>query len=401
MIDYEIYVKKPDGTRVAPLAMNETELDVTLKQNDASLMTLTLDCCDYNFDDFPIDTRLEICCTCDCGANSFLLGDQPFFVERREMCEQDGTCTFKITATSATGLLARRIIPYPSDSAKGKADNEKADDLLKRLFRQNGGDPAQTGNYNAATDPTRDWSSCISTCADTGAAPVYSGSFGGQNLLQAMKTIAEAADAKGTKLYFAITQPGGCCSTQLQFCTWTVQQGDDNGVILSTDNDSIGNYCMSEDYRSTANRVYASGEAGTYAIADDTNLATTLAGDCFALRESSTSASNTTGGTAPLDAAKAELTRLGKPLQFDGAATESSGSQFGCNYNWGDKVTVHANGQTFQTNIDTLHFNQRGGIQTIEPGLSTSASRSGTGAAGIAKQLKDLQREIDRLKSLI
>jgi len=401
MLDYEVFVKRPNGDRIGPLAMNETELDVTLKTNDQGLLTLTLDCCSFNFSDFPIDTRLEVCCTCDCNATTFMLGNAPFFVERREKCESDGTCVLKITATSATGLLARRIIPYPSDQPKGKADNEKADDLLKRLFRENGGDAAQTGNYNAATDATRSWASCISVCPDTGLAPLVSAGFGGQNLLQVMKSIAEMSDAKGTKLYFGIFQPGGCCTDTLQFCTWIDQLGEDNGVILSTDNDTIGNYCISEDFRSTANRVYASGESGVYAIASDANLATTLANDCFALRESATSASNTTGTNAPQDAANAELVRLGKPLQFDGVAGEGDNFRFGCDYNWGDHVKVVSDGYEFETNIDSLHFNQRGMVQTVEPGLSTSASRNGTGAAGVARKLKDLEREIDRLKSML
>ena len=87
MLDYEVFVKRPNGDRIGPLAMNETELDVTLKTNDQGLLTLTLDCCSFNFSDFPIDTRLEVCCTCDCNATTFMLGNAPFFVERREKCE--------------------------------------------------------------------------------------------------------------------------------------------------------------------------------------------------------------------------------------------------------------------------------------------------------------------------
>ena len=383
MLDYEVFVKRPNGDRIGPLAMNETELDVTLKTNDQGLLTLTLDCCSFNFSDFPIDTRLEVCCTCDCNATTFMLGNAPFFVERREKCESDGTCVLKITATSATGLLARRIIPYPSDQPKGKADNEKADDLLKRLFRENGGDAAQTGNYNAATDATRSWASCISVCPDTGLAPLVSAGFGGQNLLQVMKSIAEMSDAKGTKLYFGIFQPGGCCTDTLQFCTWIDQLGEDNGVILSTDNDTIGNYCISEDFRNTANRVYASGESGVYAIASDANLATTLADDCFALRESSTSASNTTGTNAPQDAANAELVRLGKPLQFDGVAGEGDNFRFGCDYNWGDHVKVVSDGYEFETNIDSLHLTSGEWCRPLSLGYQPQQAETAPGRLGL------------------
>ena len=116
MLDYEIFIRQPSGTRVGPLNNVEIELDAVLKANDAGVVTLTLPCCpDYDFDDFAIDTRLEICATCDCNI-TFPLGFTPWFVERREICEDaNGGCAIKLTCTSATGLLARRKVAYSQD----------------------------------------------------------------------------------------------------------------------------------------------------------------------------------------------------------------------------------------------------------------------------------------------
>lgn len=399
MIDYEVYLKKPSGERIGPL-VDETNLDVTLNTNAAGTLTMSLDCCSYTVDDFPDDTRIEICCICNCNGDSFLLGKAPFFIERAEKCDSDGTCTIKITAVSATGLLARRVIPYSSESAKGKADNEPADNLIKRLFRENGGVAASTGNYNQATDPNRYWGGCISVCANTSQAPGYTGTFGGQNLLTVMQNIASASEAKdGKKLYFGIFQPGGCCTDALEFCTWVDTIGKDTGVTVSADNDTVGNYCISRDAKQTINRVYASGKDNAYAIASDPDLTATLVDDCFALRESTTSATNDTG-TGLQDAANAELKRQNKPFQFDGDLTDSDGFQMGCDWNWGDTVNVYADGYTFTSNIDTLRFTQNQGLQTISASLSTSNTKSSVGVASIVNRLKELQREIDRLKSL-
>lgn len=397
MIDYEIYTLTPAGASIGPILANETELDVQLRNNDTSVLTLIVQCCDgYTFDDFPIDTRLLVCCTCDC-ATSFLLGKTPFFVERREQMEDaNGNCNIKLTCGSATGLLARRLVAYDQANAKGKATDEFADDLLKRIFNENGGNASQTGNFNAATDSLRDWSAYISCAANASLAPKITQTFGGQTLLAAMQAVAQASEAKGTKLYFAIEQDS-CDTTGLQFRTYIGQPGTVRNITVSPDNESVGSYAISEDYRGSSNRAYGVNGNNAVSISDDPSLAAIIAANPFALHEVTVSTSGTDANSGS-DAANGERVRLSKVLSVDGILTEYA-IKMGCDWLPGDKLTVFVEGYTFDAVIENVHISSKAGQITIEPSLSSNSRVVATGVAGLVAQVKELQRQVAKLKA--
>lgn len=396
MIDYEISYKDAQGNLKSILNNDEIELDITLKTNDASAMTLTLPCCpNYSFDSFPIDSRLEICASCDCQ-DSFLVGQSPFFVERREMCEDaSGNCAIKLTCTNATGLLSRRIVAYKQDAAnQGTATDVFADDLIKQIFRQNGGDPSVTGNYSVSVDPARDWSSVISTEANESAAPKVTQTYGGQTLLAAMQAIAQESENKGTRLFFGIYQDE-CCTGKLEFRTSINQPGQVRDMIASPDNESLGAYCISEDVRNSGNRVYTTDGNNAVSITDSANLATTLASDPFGLHEVTTSTTGTAANSGS-SAGEAELARLSKVLSINGSMTDYV-TKFGCDYNFGDRIKAVIDGYEFDVVIDSLHLNSSKGQITIEPTLSSQSAKSASGIGALVQQVKNLQAQLAKL----
>lgn len=402
MIDYEIARFSPTGTRLAPISGNETNIDITLKSNDVSLLTIQIGCCDLGFDDVSIGQRWVICASCDCGS-SFLFGDTPFFVVRREMCDDENGCSVKIVAESANTILQRRKVAYDAQDAagnanpKGQATNEIADNLIKRIFRENGGVAAQTGYYNVAVDATRSIEAYISTEADESLAPLATYQFAGQDLLSAMRSIADISAGKGTPLYFGIYQDS-CDSTALQFRTATNYPGTDRTVIISPDNETIGAYCLSEDNRNSANRIYVTDGNQAITVSDDPTLAAILAADPFALREASASTSSTEPN-AGTDLGKAELARLAKVFSLDGTIREGKSFRYGCDYFFGDRITAVAEGYTFSVVVDTLHFQQNGNVQIIEPSFSSqqSAINQGMGARSLYARVKSLERQLARV----
>lgn len=407
MIDYEIGRFSPTGVRLAPIPGNEVNLDLTLKANDISLLTMVSPCCEnLGFDDLIIGQRLSLCASCDCGS-SFVFGDTPFFVVRREMCDDENGCSVKIVAESANTILQRRKVAYDAtDGAgnanpKGQATNERADDLIKRIFRQNGGVAAQTGYYGVAVDPTRSIEAYISTEADEALAPLATYQFSGQDLLSAMRSIADISAGKGTPLYFGIYQDS-CDSTALQFRTSIDYFGTDRNVIISPDNETIGSYCMSEDIRNSANRIYVTDGNQAITVSEDPLLAASLLIDPFTLRESSASTSSTEANAAT-DLGKAELERLSKVFSLDGTLREGKRFRYGCDYFFGDRVTAFAEGYTFSVVVDTLHFQQNGNVQVIEPSFSSqqSAINQGTGPRSLYARIKNLERQLARITARV
>lgn len=406
MIDYEISRRTPLGVNLAPVAGSETNLDLTLKANDVSLLTLVLPCCDYSFDDFKIGYRLGLCASCDCGS-SFLFGDTPFVVVRREICDDETGCNVKISAESANCILPRRKVAYNATDTNGNVDprgqatDEAADNLVKRIFRQNGGDPAQTGNYTVAVDPIRSLSPYITVEADETLAPLATYQFAGQDLLSAMRSIADISAGKGTNLYFGIYQDS-CDSTALQFRTAVNYFGTDRTVIISPDNETLGNYCISEDQRNYANRIYVTDGNQAITISDDPTLAAQIAADPFALREASASTAGIDANSGP-DMGKAELSRLSKIFSLDGSIREVGSFSYGCDYFFGDRINVVAEGYSFSVVVDTLHFQQANGTQLLEPSFSSqyNSASVGTGQRAVLARIKNLERTLARIAAKV
>lgn len=401
MIDFEFGRRNALGTVLSPLPGDETLFDITLKTNDVSLMTLTLPACDYSFSSFSLGERWSICASCDCGTN-FLFGDTCFLLSRRELCDDDSGFNLKLTFESINSLLQWRKVAYNTTDANGnpipqaQATNELADNLIKRIFRQNGGVAAQTGSYNLAIDPIRDLSAYITTEVDESLAPQATYTFGGQDLLSAMKSIADISNGKGTPLYFGIYQPS-CASTALEFRTAVGQPGTARTIIVSPDNETMGNYCISEDNRNSANRIYVTDGNSAITVSDDPTLAAILAANPFALKESSASTAGTDPNSGP-DLGSAELSRLSKIMSLDGMLKEGKSFKFGCDFFFGDRINAYAEGYNFSVVVDTLHFQQAAGFQLIEPSFSSQNSiNSGSGQRALLARVKNLERSLARV----
>ena len=159
---------------------------------------------------------------------------------------------------------------------------------------------------------------------------------------------------------------------------------------------------MSEDIRNSANRIYVTDGNQAITVSEDPLLAASLLIDPFTLRESSASTSSTEANAAT-DLGKAELERLSKVFSLDGTLREGKRFRYGCDYFFGDRVTAFAEGYTFSVVVDTLHFQQNGNVQVIEPSFSSqqSAINQGTGPRSLYARIKNLERQLARITARV
>lgn len=416
---YEISIREPNGELVT-IIDNEISLDVSLRVNDVGTLTLNLPCCDksgteHMVTDWGRDYRIEVCVQCDCSpATQFMLGETPFFIRKIEKCQKAGKCSFNIQAYSALDIMRRRLVPYLPKSNEAKGAGDAADQRIIRLFEETAGSRAghyliqNTGNHDPVREAIYDAGLIDFDNAGPFCGQAYQGKFGGKTALSAMQDMATASEAKGTPVYFGIVQDA-CGDTMLHFearCDYWGTDRTGTGKPVSSETETVGDHCISFDYSREVNRVYTQGgddadDETNYSVSNGPDLAAILADDPFALVEKFISDKSWETPDERTDQAQTEFGRV-QILQFSGTLTDRPGYRFGCDWNFGDKVTVADDGLVFDAIISGLHFSSSNGVATVNADL-TAGQKSGS-MSGIARMLQDLksmQDEIIHLRQLV
>lgn len=355
---YFIEVADPFGVKVAQVD-SFLSLELARTVNDVGVLTLDMDP-DTDVSPFRLDGRLGV--WRKGAAGGFLLQtDTVWFVRQwRRVMYATGERVLRVTAYSASDLLARRIVAYPAGSATAsKTDN--ADDMMKAIVRENLG--------ASATDTDRSWASYLTVQSDNGAASSMSKAFSRRNVLTVLQEIAETSAEAGEPLYFDVAAPaqGG-----LEFRTYIGQRGVDRTLssstplVISPELGTIAGGELFTDYASEVTVVYAAGQGDKEAreVAEVEDIARSGAspfGRIEALRDArqnATGASLTAEGNAYL--------RANRPRRvFTAALVDTPQVRYGLEWHWGDKVTAQFEGQTFDCHIDTLRLSVAGGKETI------------------------------------
>jgi hypothetical protein len=359
---YFVEVSDPFGVKLAQVD-SFLALDFVRPVNDVGVLTLDLDP-NTNTAPFRLDARLGVWRQGPAGG--FLLQTETVWFVRqwRRVMYTSGERVLRITAYSASDLLARRIIAYAAGSAQAsKTDN--ADDMMKAIVRENLG--------ASATDTDRRWSSYLTVQSDSASASSMSKAFSRRNVLTTLQEIGETSAEAGEPLYFDIMvpTPGG-----LEFRTYTGQRGTDRTLtgaaplVISPELGTISGGELFEDYASEYTVVYAAGQGEkdyreVSEVEDTARSGASPFGRIEALRDArhgATGASLTAEGNAYL--------RASRPKRiFTAALVDTPQVRYGLEWHWGDKVTAQFEGKTFDCHIDTLRVSVAGGKETISAHL--------------------------------
>lgn len=246
-------------------------------------------------------------------------------------------------------LLKRRVVAFRSEQAES-AKTDFADDMMKEIVDENLVNPAVAARAMPG----------VTVAGDNGDGPSLTKAFSFDNVLKTLKSLNEASRDQGTEVFFdmAVSDVTNT-SIAFQFRTFINQPGQDVSSRVSFDQElgNLGNPELEYDYTEEANYIYAGGqgEAITREIqeADD---AARIAISRYGRTEVFTDARRSKTPAAVLEEARSTLEDRKPKTRFLGDALSTTATQFGRDWNWGDRVTERYRGQDGQAIVYVVNL---------------------------------------------
>jgi len=359
MSNYEIFLSRDDGTRLA-LLDTVGSFDYSIVLHGIGVCTLTLpDTFDRTL--LAADRRIEVWRQPEDGA---LALERVYLVRRlTDTSDRNGVRNVKVVALDGNHLLKRRTVAYNEGSAQATM-TECADDMCKYIVYYN----LMVGALAAR----RISSTYLTGQALAAVGPILTMAFSRRNVLTVLQDIAKAADAVGTPVYWHVAD---ATPTQWEFRTSLGQPGmnhsypsGQNPVLLSAELGNLAEPSLDEDFSDEVNYAYAGGkgeaEDRLIQMAEDTvRSGRSLFGRC----EGFINASNSQETTADILAAANQLLADGEPkLALSASIVDGPGTRYGLHWRWGDRVTMVYAGRTMDAIVRAVQVSvAAGGKETI------------------------------------
>ncbi len=270
-------------------------------------------------------------------------------------------------------LLRRRIVATFSASAQARK-TDFADDMMKEIVTEAIAD----GVAPVPTVGTRVWAD-LSIASDLGLGPTITKSYPFKKLLTTsgqgvLPGLAKAAKEAGTEVFFDVVPDVITGSTSsFQFQTFTGQPGQDqtSRVVFDAIRNNMANPRLEYDYTEEENYIYAGGQ-GEEA---DRNIQQVSDSDRYSISQWSriegfADARNQDSDNAVRESGRDKL-NLGRPKRrFSAIPLDVTGTRFGRDWDFGDKVTARYLNIEFDTIIRAVTISVDGnGNETIRARL--------------------------------
>lgn len=303
------------------------------------------------------------------GGPEYLEGNKRWLVRKiRRAYAKANTIT--IFAVCPNDLLRRRIIAYDADTTyTGKTG--AAGDVLLALARENLGTLVDS---NRDTVQNADISTFLTIQANTGAGASLSIKCARDNLLETCRKICEASITAGTYMAFDIQWNGNKFSLQVypqQIGLDRRYPSGESPLILGQDFGSFADVEVIDDYTEEATVIIAGAQglaaARTTATATDTTrLNASPLNQCEVFYQGNGAGYDS---TVLADLADGKL-RAARPLRLmTGRVSDTPGTRYGRDWNWGDYVTVQVETLNSNARIDSVAIEVAGGRETIDAGV--------------------------------
>jgi len=354
---YFVEVADPFGVKLAQVD-SFLALDMARAVNDVGVLTLDLDP-NTDVSQFRLDGRLSVYRQGSAGGYRLQTETVWFVRQWRRVMYDSGERVLRVTAYSASDLLARRIVAYAAGSA------QDADDMMKAIVREN--------LYDTPTDTDRSLGGYLTIQADSASASSISKAFSRRNVLTTLQEIAETSAEGGEPLFFDIVAPS---SGALEFRTYTGQRGTDrtlssaSPLIMSPELGTIRGGELFEDYANEVTVVYAAGsgegeDREVIEIEDGLRSRSSPFGRIEALRDARHGATG-----ASLIAEGQSYLRANRPKRiFTAQLVDTPQVRYGIEWQWGDKVTAQFEGLSFDCHIATLRIQVSKGRESVTANL--------------------------------
>lgn len=341
---YEIWLARDDGTRIGYVDSYES-LEYTIVANDVGACKLVLPgTVDRTL--YAVDRRLEVWRQPDGGA----LAQESFFFIRhlRDLTDGNGVRRLEVNGVDGNYLLDGRIVAYAVGSAQADQTNE-IDDLMKAVVRENLG--------STATDTTRDLTAAgLTVMADVALGTSITKASSRRNVLELLRDLGDAARTAGTQVYFRIVQTS---ATALEFRTYTGQPGIDrtltagrSAILIGVEFGNLAEPALDEDYADEVGYAYAGGQGeGADRVIQTASDTARTGRSLWGRREAFADARNESATAGVTAAANALLAERRPRRRFSGKLLDVPGTQYGRDWNWGDKVTASYAGLQFDCTV--------------------------------------------------
>ena len=365
MAAIEVYLLSPNGTRLR-LLPQFLDLELNLTTNGVSVAALGLDGVQYDIGDFGKNYRLEI------WRGGQLQGGAPFLIRKKKLSlSGEGEWRIQLTGLHANTMLSWRKVAYYAGSPQATATTEAADDLLKRLVRENLGSLAQNGPHITGVadglrdEPAPDLSGYLTVAADESKAPNTSRGFSREKMLDLMGRISLDSYEQGSPLFFGFEKNN---AGLLEFRTRTRQWGSNrtSQFVVSPDFLNFVNVSKEWDWSNEATVVYALGQNQ----AESREVAVAKVSDTGGLNgglnwvEATIDGRNADSSQLPAEA-KSTLKEYQAKITLNGELQETDSFRYGVDWQWGDRVLVEFGGERAEAWLNKVVLNVRDGRETI------------------------------------
>lgn len=282
----------------------------------------------------------------------------------REVITDYDQQTITIRASSGLILLNRRIIAYDAKSSQA-SKSDLADNVITEFVNENLG--------SSATDTDRDWSDKIIIRSSPGNGPTVSKDSSRRSLLTTIQDVGKQATVQGTPIFFDVNYLVG--SDQFEFKTYSSQRGADltsgvRQIIFGEEYNNLVNIVRQDNFTNEATYIYAGGQGRAderivVTASDSGRINSSPLGRIEALVDSR----NTVDTDALASEAEAGLRQRRPVRTLSGTIVNRPASEYGLDWNWGDKVKVDIDGQIYTARIDSISVKVQNGKEDIDANL--------------------------------
>jgi len=279
-------------------------------------------------------------------------------------------------------LLKRRIVNYRSQTSEAEKAME-ADDLIKEVVNENMGPGAGNDYYGR---PRYYPAAHFSIAPDETAAPSVDMAFAWRNVLEVIKSVAEASANQGTNLFFDLEYLG---EAVYLFKTWVNIRGVDRTlkgsvapIVFSKETGNLAKPDLKWDYSEEINYVTGGGPGeGAGRIIDPENDQVREQLTIWNKREAFQDAREcpSTGGSLCVANKAFDRMQAGRPkVYFTGKLLDTPSGRFAKDWFFGDKVTIRYHGFEFDGHVAQFHLRWTArGDDTLEAAVKVTETLEG------------------------
>jgi len=358
MSRYELWLTTDEGSRIQ-LLDDSMSFEGVRTVNGIGQFTMTLKP-EFDTDLIQPDRMVQVWRAPSDGRLSLW---NVYFIRRWSFVYSGNEEQITVAGPDMMDLLRRRIVCYGAGQTQ-TIKTDQADDMIKAVFNEN----AVNDTFGTLFG-SRNWTG-LSIEVNLAAGPTLEKAFAWRRMDQVSADIAQAAQTAGTEVFYYLEPTVDLDTISFRLQTRINQPGVDLSDVLTfaTEYGNMADPSYEEDWSNEVNYVYAAGQGVenlryTQEVYDAARIGQSRWNRC----EGFADARHSEALNQIREEGRQQLER-GRPVRRFGARiVETEGTQYGRDWNWGDKVRARYRGMEFDCIIRTVRiWLEESGRETVD-----------------------------------